>query len=184
MGRESDGSRLPNGAPSIMPTHKIRRAAALIPGETGTALSTPIYLNSTSSTLKYVPASSGTTEVEIADVSAVQTFTNKTMTAPAEASPVITGDAGSGVVFAKTALFTEDATSLTHTATVVIPAGAILLDIIVTPQVLWTGGTAAFTCGDANAATGWFTSCNLKATDLLIGEILRASDSSQCGGVN
>jgi hypothetical protein len=89
-----------------------------------------------------------------------------------------------GVVVAKTVLFTEDATTLTHTGTVVIPAGATLLDIIVVPQVLWTGGTAAFTCGDAAAATGWFTSTNLKATDLVLGERLQASNASYWGGVN
>jgi hypothetical protein len=90
-----------------------------------------------------------------------------------------------GVVIAKTALFTEDATSLTHTATFPLPAGATLLDIIVTPQVLWTGGTAAFTCGDAAAATGWFTAVNLKATDLLLGERLQASGGTHgWGGKN
>lgn len=99
-------------------------------------------------------------------------------------SPVFTGDAGSGTIFSKTVLFTEDATSLTHTGTVVIPAGATLLDILVVPQVLWTGGTAAFTCGDANAATGWFTSTNLKATDLVLGERLQASNANNWGGVN
>lgn len=91
----------------------------------------------------------------------------------------------SGAVVSSTVLFTEDATTLTHTGTVVIPAGATLLDIVVVPQVLWGAGTsAAFTCGDANTATGWFTSTNLKATDLLVGERLVASDSSSWGGVN
>lgn len=96
-------------------------------------------------------------------------------------------DVSGGVVGAKvslTALFTEDATSLTHTATFTIPAGAILDDILVVPQVLWTGGTAAFTCGDANSANGWFTSCNLKATDLILGERLQASNANNWGGVN
>jgi len=94
-----------------------------------------------------------------------------------------TSGAGGGIV-SKQVLFTEDATSLTHTGTIVLPAGATLLDIIVTPQVLWTGGTAAFTCGDANAATGWFTTCNLKATDLVLGERLQASNANNWGGVN
>ncbi len=95
--------------------------------------------------------------------------------------------AGSGVdgsIVSQTALFTEDATSLTHTATFTIPAGATLLDILVVPQVLWTGGTAAFTCGDANSANGWFTTTNLKATDLILGERLQASNANNWGGVN
>ncbi len=120
---------------------------------------------------------------------ATQTLTNKTLTAPtittpAETSPTVTGNLGSGLIFAKTALFTEDATSTIHTATFTIPAGSTLLDIIAVPQVLWTGGTASFTCGDAAAATGWFTACNLKATDLVLGERLQASNANNWGGVN
>lgn len=113
------------------------------------------------------------------------TLTGSTNTSGTFVTPVITGDGGSGFLVAKTALFTEDATTLTHTATFVIPAGATLLDIIVVPQVLWTAGTsAAFTCGDANAATGWFTSTNLKATDLVLGERLQAGEATRWGGVN
>ncbi len=95
------------------------------------------------------------------------------------------GVTDTGGITVLTALFTEDAATLTHTATFTIPAGATVLDILVVPQVLWTaGGTAAFTCGDANAATGWFTSTNLKATDLVLGERLQASNANNWGGVN
>jgi hypothetical protein len=113
-----------------------------------------------------------------------QTLTNKTLTAPTVTSPVITGNAGTGTIFCKQALFTENASSLTHTATFTIPAGSTLLDIIVVPQVLWTGGTATFTCGDANSANGWFTATDLKATDLVLGERLQASNANNWGGVN
>lgn len=83
----------------------------------------------------------------------------------------------------KQALFVEDATSLTHTATFNIPAGSTLLDIIVIPIVLWTATTSAgFTCGDAAAATGWFTNINLKATDLVLGERLQASAGTRGWG--
>lgn len=63
-----------------MPTRSIWRGASL----KGVAIPTaaPIYINSSSNTPKYVPAGSGSTEIEIADVSSVQTFTNKTITAP------------------------------------------------------------------------------------------------------
>lgn len=130
-----------------------------------------------------------TSNGSIVGTTATQTLTNKTLTNPTVttgtfATPTITGDGGSGFIVVKTALFTEDATSTTHTATFVIPAGAILHDIIVTPQVLWTGGTAAFTCGDANSANGWFTTTDLKATVLILGERLQASNSSYWGGVN
>lgn len=96
-----------------------------------------------------------------------------------------TGVTNTGGITVLTALFTEDAASLTHTATFTIPAGATLLDILVVPQVLWTAsGTAAFTCGDANSANGWFTTTNLKATDLVLGERLQASNANNWGGVN
>jgi len=117
------------------------------------------------------------------DATGAWTMTSPVFTTPTDISPTVTGDAGSGLVFAKTVLFTEDATSLTHTGTVVVPAGATLLDIIVVPQVLWTATTsAAFTCGDANSATGWFTSTNLKATDLILGERLQASQAVATDG--
>jgi hypothetical protein len=109
--------------------------------------------------------------------------TNRKVTVAAGAAFDASGGVVGGIV-AATALFTEDATSLTHTATFTIPAGATLLDIIVVPQVLWTGGTAAFTCGDANSANGWFTTTNLKATDLVLGERLQASNANNWGGVN
>lgn len=93
------------------------------------------------------------------------TLTNKTLTAPA----------GTGFLISETITFTEDATSVTHTGTVVIPASATLHDIIVTSTVLWTDSSAAISVGDAESATGWFNAVNLSATDLLVGEALRAS---------
>lgn len=114
----------------------------------------------------------------------VTTSTNGSQTTPAIASPAITGAAGSGFVRALQASFVEDATSLTHTATFPIPAGATLVDIIVDAGALWTGGTASLTVGDTASANGYFTATNLKATDLLVGEQLRASNASLWGGVN
>ena len=91
------------------------------------------------------------------------------------AAKTFTGDAVGGIVVSKTIAFTEDATSVTHTGTVVIPAGATLHDIIVTSSVLWTDSSAAIDVGDAQDADGWFVAVNLSATDLLVGESLRAS---------
>ncbi len=126
----------------------------------------------------------------IVSATATQTLTNKTLTSPTVntptiASPAVTGDASSGVVVSKTVSFVEDATMTTSTGTVTIPAGATLVDIVVTSSVLWSKASARFTCGDAQAATGWFTSTNLNATDLLVGEALRAAGgSASWGGVN
>lgn len=91
---------------------------------------------------------------------------------------------GDGISVTLMAAFVEDATTLTHTATFPVPAGAILEDIIFLSTVLWGGGTVALTIGDANAANGWFLSTNLKATDLLVGERLQAASSNNWGGLN
>jgi hypothetical protein len=79
--------------------------------------------------------------------------------------------------------FTENATSLTHTLTFSIPAGSTLMDILITPVVLWGATTSAtLNVGDANSNVGWFTGVNLKATDLILGERLQASNGSYWGG--
>ncbi len=79
---------------------------------------------------------------------AVQTLTNKTLT-----SPVINGASGSstsqvlttpsGVVVALETLFTQIAGNKTHTASFAIPAGATILDILITGSVVWNSGTSA-----------------------------------------
>lgn len=127
--------------------------------------------------------------VVVPTISSTSTLTGKTLTSPTIntptiASPVVTGDAGTGTIFCKQALFTENATSTTHTATFTIPAGSLLLDIIAVPQVLWTGGTAALSVGDAGSATGYFNAFDLKATDLVLGERIQASNANNWGGKN
>ncbi len=87
-------------------------------------------------------------------------------------------------VVAQTVLFTEDATSTTHTGSVVIPAGSILLDIIVQSTVLWTDSSATLKVGDSVDDDGWFTGVELDATDLLVGEKLQASSDNFWGGKN
>lgn len=114
----------------------------------------------------------------------VAAATSGTVTTQNSVSPAITGTAGSGFVRVLQASFVEDATSVTHTATFPIPAGATLLDIVVDAGALWTGGTASLTVGDTASTNGYFTATNLKATDLLVGEQLRASSSTNWGGVN
>ncbi len=59
----------------------------------------------------------------------------------------------------------------THTGSVPLPAGAILIDTIVHAVALWNSGTSAtLKVGDAVDDDGIFTAVNLKATDLLAGE--------------
>lgn len=79
-------------------------------------------------------------------------------------------------------LFTENATNTVHTGTITIPAGAFLHDLEIVAQALWTGGTATLKVGDAADDDGYFAGVNLKATDLLVGEVLRLSDAGAWGG--
>lgn len=91
-------------------------------------------------------------------------------------------DNNSGIIVAARS-FTENATNTVHTATVVLPAGSWLHDIQITNEVLWTPtGAATLKVGDSVDDDGYFTGVNLKATDLLVGEMLKLSDSGAWGG--
>lgn len=70
-----------------MPTRSITRRSTPVGAATGDAA--PIYVDSDDNKLKMIPAGSGTTEVDIADVSSTQTLTNKTFTAPTLTTPNI-----------------------------------------------------------------------------------------------
>lgn len=98
------------------------------------------------------------------------------------ASPAITGNGATGIVVAKLVPFVEVATLTTHTGTVVVPAGALLLDIFFWSTVLWTATDAAVVIGDANSANGWFQTTQLDTTDLVVGERLQASNANNWGG--
>ena len=68
-------------------------------------------------------------------------------------------------------LFTE-AGAGTYTGTIALPAGSRIIDIGVDGQAVWTAGTSAsIIVGDGDDPDGFFTETNLKATDLLAGEI-------------
>lgn len=87
---------------------------------------------------------------------------------------------GYGALRVAERVFTETTAAGTYTATVAIPAGATIHDIIVNGVALWAAGTSAtMTVGDAGNASGYFASVNLKATDLLAGESI---SFDQAGG--
>jgi len=68
-------------------------------------------------------------------------------------------------------IFTETTGAGVYTGSVVVPAGATILDIIVNGVVLWAAATSAtMKVGDATDDDGYFTAVDLKATDLLAGE--------------
>lgn len=79
----------------------------------------------------------------------------------------------------------------TYTFDVVIPAYAVILDIVVYAEALWTAATSASmevgtyayssgTVGSAVDADGFFTAVDLKATDLLADESV---NFDRAGGV-
>jgi len=69
--------------------------------------------------------------------------------------------------------FEESAGAGVYTASVAVPAGATILDIIVNGVALWTAATSAtLKVGDVADDDGYFTGVNLKALDLLAGESL------------
>lgn len=78
----------------------------------------------------------------------------------------------SGETFTKECAFVETAGTNTYTGTIALPAGARIIDIGVDGTALWSATTAAsMVVGDAASATGFFVATDLKATDLLAGEI-------------
>lgn len=86
-----------------MATAYLRRGATLIPGQSGKADASPIYVDSDTSTVKVVPGSTGTTEKELVDTSTAQSLTNKTLgagtvlpTSQAITTPTITGGSLTG----------------------------------------------------------------------------------------
>lgn len=87
-----------------------------------------------------------------------------------------------GKLLTKSVRFAETATGTSHVATIPIPAGSVLHNILVIPEVLWGAGTAVMKVGDTADDDGYFTGINLKATDLLVGEVLDTSSSGLWGG--
>lgn len=82
-------------------------------------------------------------------------------------------------VESQSVLFTE-AGAGTYTGTVALPAGAVVVDIIVHAIALWAAATSAeMIVGDAVDDDGFFAGIDLKATDLLAGESI---SFAQTGG--
>lgn len=75
-------------------------------------------------------------------------------------------------VLAESLYFIENGAG-TYTGQVVLPAGSVLIDVIVHAEALWTAGTSAtLIVGDTVDDDGIFAAVNLKATDLLAGEAI------------
>lgn len=85
-------------------------------------------------------------------------------------------------VVCQAATFTEEGAG-TYEALITLPAGAVLLDIIVAGVALWDAATSAtLIAGDESNDDGFFTAVNLKATDLLAGETISFSEAGGKAG--
>ena len=111
-----------------------------------------------------------------------------TITGATLASPVITGTpnlaGATGVPVTKTVSFTEatQAGAGVYSGAVDIPAGATILALQVVVTALFDDGTSAsLDVGDTDDPDGFFQTVNVKATDLVVGEVLDISNAENWG---
>lgn len=88
----------------------------------------------------------------------------------------------SGMPEVKSVSFTEDGSGTSYVGTIEIPASTLVFDIQFRSTVLWDGTSASLDIGDDDDANGYFAGINLKATDLLVGEVLSITNSENWGG--
>jgi hypothetical protein len=84
-----------------MPTHRIRRGAALLPGEIGQADSSPIFIDSATGLVNIVPASTGSTKKVLVDSDSAQALSNKVVPVTVDAVDAAVPITGGIVVFTK-----------------------------------------------------------------------------------
>jgi len=70
-----------------------------------------------------------------------------------------------------TMIYSDGAAAGVHTCSLTVPAGAVLLDIVIHCVALWNQGTTAkLIVGDDTDPNGYFDDVDLTATELLAGE--------------
>jgi hypothetical protein len=115
-----------------MPSRNIVRGAT-IQGYAN-ARNAPVYVDADDNKLKMIPAGSGTTEVDIVDVSSTQTLTNKTLTSPVLTTPgvaVVNDTAGVNRIIPNATAKTIVDGSATSLFEVACAAGAVVGGLIV-----------------------------------------------------
>ena len=147
----------------------LRRGPTLI--GVGGSTTAPIYVDSDDNIAKFVPAGSGTTEVQLADVSSTQTFTNKTLTSPTLTTPVITGDVNAS------GSATPTLTSATTGALNLFDAATVITYTLPTPAV---GLTYEFFTSTAASGTNHKIITNV-GTVYLVGAILAFTNNETPG---
>ena len=138
-----------------------RRAAAAGPATPQIA---PLFVDSDDNKLKMIPAGSGTTEVDVVDVSSTQTLTGKTLTSAILNTSQIGGAAGTvtsatQLLVLKTGISDASATAV---ATVTIPnaAHAASIRVLVLGSMGAGGAVGAF---EANSASSYHMSVSRTA---------------------
>jgi len=111
--------------------------------------------------------------IAVLDMETRQIEFNENVTLTARGGKSLTfGDGIKRGVVAVERTFTEQGAGV-YTGAVSLPAGAILLDVIVHGVALWTAGTSAvMIVGDVADDDAYFTISDLKATDLLAEEAI------------
>lgn len=130
---------------------------------------------------------SGEEILDAAGVTSTAAELNKLDTVTATAAQIeklASVSSAGGLVFTEGVSFTEDGSGTSYVGTVVIPAGAVVHEIAFTTTVLWDGTSATLKVGDDDDDDGYFTGVNLKATDLVVGEVLSTADDGLWGGVD
>lgn len=89
-----------------------------------------------------------------------------------------------GQTFTKGGILTENGAGTSYTLSFTIPALAVLKNVRVIAKALWNGTSASLKVGDTADDDGYFVGVDLKATDLLVGEVLSAEDGDLWGGKN
>lgn len=86
----------------------------------------------------------------------------------------ICGDNNSTEIRCAEVLFTETTGAGTYTGTISLPAGSTLIDIQVQSTALWdTATSATMIVGDSDDDNGFYDAIDLKATDLIVNEVIR-----------
>lgn len=75
--------------------------------------------------------------------------------------------------------FTEASAATSYTGTIPVPAGSLVLDIQFRTTVLWDGTSASLVIGDDDDADGYLTATDLKATDMLVGEVFQMAGQTE-----
>lgn len=156
------------------------------PGLPGQELTISLYTSGTTSYAITLGTNFGVAAIvntgNISGLYLTSTFVSNGIAWLPKSGPFAVGAVGDGTVITKIVTFTENATNTTHTGTVTIPAGSWLHGIEVTSSVLWGATAAVMKVGDTADDDGYFTGIDLKATDLLVGEILMTNPSTSWGG--